>query len=182
MNEDDTLEPTRELDHFLAGVEQRAYRMAYIATGDRDEALDLVQEAMYKLVQSYRQRPAAEWPALFQRILQSKIRDRYRRQRVRQALQRWFGDGDDPPADIGLLRRPNPGPERDLDGRHAMEALDRALNRLPLRQQQAFLLRQWEGLDVAATAAAMGCSQGSVKTHYSRALHNLRKQLEDHWP
>ncbi len=164
-------------------MERRAYHMAYIATGNRADALDLVQEAMCKLVQHYRRRPAEQWPALFQRILQSKIRDGYRRQRVRQAFQRWFGNqGLDSPAELSLLQRHDPGPEHGSRGLQALSALEQALAKLPLRQQQAFLLRQWEGLDVAATAAAMGCSQGSVKTHYARAVRNLRQQLEDHRP
>lgn len=182
----DTLEQTQALDRFLAGVERRAFRIARIATGDEDEALDVVQDAMLKLVQYYRAREESEWGPLFHRILQSRIRDWYRRARVRNRLRQWFNrdnhddDQDDPIeaiADTGA--RPL---DELLKQKRACAALDDALRTLPLRQQQAFLLRAWEQLDVAQTAAAMGCSEGSVKTHYFRAVHALRKCLGEHWP
>lgn len=154
--------------------------------GNRDDALDLVQEAMIGLVKKYSRRPEGEWGALFHRILQSRIRDFYRRSRVRNHLFAWLarGDDDDEAADpIAELADPvEARPEATLAGRAAITELETALRALPLRQQQAFLLRSWEGLDVAQTAYAMGCSEGSVKTHYSRALQRLREQLEDHWP
>lgn len=172
-----------DLGQFLAGSERRALRMAELATGNRDEALDIVQEAMLALARNYAQRDPGEWGPLFHRILQSRVRDWYRRSRVRNRWRTWFTtdeDDDDP-----LAALPDPGarrPEDELGNTRAGSALDSALRSLPLRQQQAFLLRSWEGLDVAATAAAMGCSEGSVKTHYSRAVHRLRELLEDHWP
>lgn len=179
------LDRTDALDRFLAGVERRAYRMARIATGDEQEALDLVQEAMLNLVSRYRDRPEPEWGPLFYRILQSRIRDWYRRTRVRLWWRRWLTpaqqDGDD--EEDPLDRAPDltrPTPDRDLQNRRAMAALEAALHELPLRQQQAFLLRAWEELDVAQTAHAMGCSEGSVKTHYSRAVHTLRNKLGDY--
>lgn len=157
--------------------------MAQLATGSRDEAFDIVQDAMFSLVRRYSTRPQEEWGPLFQRILQSRIRDGYRRARVRNRWRVWFGDDDE--QDDALAALPDPGARRaeDLLGNErAGAALEAALKSLPLRQQQAFLLRSWEGLDVSATAAAMACSEGSVKTHYSRAVHRLRELLEDHWP
>ncbi len=171
-----------QLDNFLAGVERRAYRMAFIATGNRDDALDLVQEAMFKLVEKYSDRGTDEWGGLFQRILQSKIRDGYRRNAVRSRVLVWLGGrGDERENEIEQFAASlAEQPAAQLDGKASMQSLDVALHALPLRQQQAFLLRAWEGLSTAQTASAMACSEGSVKTHYSRALHALREKLEDY--
>jgi len=172
------------LDRFLSGVERRALRMAELATGNRDEALDIVQDAMLVLVRRYGQHGESEWGPLFHRILQTRILDWYRRGRVRHKWLAWLGSPDSEDEDP-LAALPDPHarrPEEVLGNQRAGEALEAALRTLPLRQQQAFLLRNWEGLDVADTAAAMGCSEGSVKTHYSRAVHTLRELLEDHWP
>lgn len=173
------------LDRFLAAHERRAYRMAYIAIGNHDDALDVVQDAMCKLVQRYARRAESEWPALFTRIVQNKLADFYRRNAVRRRWRHWFGQSDDDDhAEDPLAQLPQPGthqPDEQVGQARAMAQLDTALRELPLRQQQAFLLRQWEGLDVAQTAHAMGISEGSVKTHYSRAVQRLRSQLEDHW-
>ena len=180
------LEERRALDRFLAGVERRAFRMAQIATGHDDEALDLVQEAMLKLVERYGMRTEAEWGPLFHRILQSKIRDWYRRTKVHSRWRLWLGrdeDGgemDDPLE--AIADTVTPSADHQLQTKEAAAALDAALKTLPLRQQQAFLLRAWEELDVDQTAAAMGCSEGSVKTHYFRAVHTLRTLLGNHWP
>ena len=180
------LDRTQALDRFLAGVERRAFRMAQIATGDADEAMDLVQDAMLKLVQRYGARDEAEWGPLFHTILQSRIRDWYRRTKVRNRWRTWFGqrendaEQDDPLESVAETSSP-PSDEQ-LTQKRAIAALDKALRTLPLRQQQAFILRAWEELDVAQTAAAMGCSEGSVKTHYFRAVHALRLLLEAHWP
>ncbi len=158
--------------------------MAALATGNREEALDIVQDAMLVLTRRYGSHTETDWGPLFHRILQTRILDWYRRHRVRNRWLTWLGredeDGDDPLAALpdSQARRP----EDTLGNDRAGAALEAALQDLPLRQQQAFLLRAWEGLDVAATAAAMGCSEGSVKTHYSRAVHSLREMLEDHWP
>lgn len=173
------------LDHFLAATEKRAYRMAVIATGNREEALDVVQDAMLKLVRRYAKRSADEWPLLFHRILQNTLNDWYRKQKVRRGWMRWFGHADEDAGNEEAVEQlPQTGsyhPDERLGQERAMLTLDKALSALPIRQQQAFLLRQWEGLDVANTARAMGISEGSVKTHYSRAIHSLRNQLEDHW-
>ena len=166
---------------FLADIEGRAYRMAQLATGNRDDALELVQEAMMKLVQNYAQRDASQWRPLFLTILQSRIRDWHRRQTVRNRFRRWLAPFADDHEDA-LERFPaDPAwePGRRLEDGQFSARLAHALQTLPIRQQQAFLLRAWEGLDVAAAAKAMGCTESSVKTHYARAMHKLRAELED---
>lgn len=181
-----TLEDSRTLDRFLASIERRAFRMAQIATGHEEDAHDLVQESMLKLVERYAARDEAEWGPLFHRILQSKIRDWYRRTKVRNRWRLWLGrdeggeEAEDPLASIADASTPSV--EHQLKTKQAAVALEEALRTLPLRQQQAFLLRAWEELDVAQTATAMGCSEGSVKTHYFRAVQTLRKLLGNHWP
>ena len=166
------------MESFLSSVERRAYRMAYIATGSREDALDIVQDAMIKLVQKYADRDETEWGPLFHRIMQSHIRDWYRRSKIRNGLRSLLGwdDEGDPLDKLPSCKTWGPDDQLQADG--AMDQLDAAIHHLPLRQQQAFLLRCWEGLDTAQTADAMGCSTGSVKTHYSRALGALRKSLE----
>lgn len=171
------------LDRFLREVERRALRHAEIAVGQREDALDLVQDAMLAFARAYAGHPPAEWPPLFYRVLESRILDFHRRTQVRRRWRVWLGRGadEDPGADpLAQVADPvEPGPwQRVADG-ETRDALDRALAALPPRQRQAFLLRVWEGFDVAQTAAAMACSQGSVKTHLSRALGALRQRLED---
>ena len=176
------LEQQRTLERFLAGIERRAYRMARIATGNSDDALDIVQDAMLKLVEKYADRGEAELGPLFHCILQSRIRDWYRRSSVRNRLRSWLGTDDDDEDALQLVADPaGRSPEELVAARGGIEALDAALQSLPLRQQQVFLLRAWEGLDVRATARAMNCAEGSVKTHYSRALAALRVKLGEHW-
>ena len=173
------LNTTQTLEQFLASIEQRAYRMAVIATGNREDALDIVQDAMTKLVTKYASKEAAEWPPLFHRIMQSTIRDWYRRSKVRNGLRQLFNWQDNAEDYIeNLPDNREVTPEREVDNQQDIRALDRALQELSLRQQQVFLLRAWEGLDVRQTAEAMGCSEGSVKTHYSRAIQALRDRLE----
>ena len=169
----------------MASTEQRAYRMAVIATGNRDDALEIVQDAMFKLVRKYAQRPADEWGPLFHRILQSTIRDWYRRTKVRNALRSFlFFSGDDDAGDVmdDFEHKGVAQPDESLTQAQSMAALEVALHELPLRQQQAFLLRQWHGLDVKQTADVMSCSQGSVKTHLSRSIAALKLKLEDNKP
>jgi len=174
----------RALDQFLKSVERRALRMAELATAQREEALDLVQDAMFGFVRHYANKPASEWTPLFYRVLDSRLNDWHRRRQVRS---RWLAvftrDADDGDGDDEIAQAPDlndPGPLLRLADGEAARDLDAALRRLPLRQRQAFLLRVWEGLDVAATAQAMRCSEGSVKTHLSRALDSLRRALGDH--
>ena len=180
-----TLQRERQLNQFLAEVERRALRFAEIAVRDRDEALDLVQDAMIKLARKYVDKPTHEWAPLFYRILQNGVRDWHRRQMVRNRVMVWFGGaaGGDDDYDV-VAQAPDPAgrtPERDLQLHEAMRGLEAAMHKLPPRQREAFMLRTFEGLDVAGTATAMGCSQGSVKTHYFRAVHSLREQLGEHW-
>ena len=161
-------------------MERRAFHLARIATGNEDDALEIVQEAMLKLAQRYVDNESVEWPALFHRILQSHIRDWYRRSTVRNRLRVWFGGADDE-GDDPLQNQPDrngQGPLQELQNERFGDELERALKVLPNRQQQAFLLRAWEGLSVEQTALAMGCTGGSVKTHYSRAIKVLRQRLE----
>jgi len=171
------------LNQFLAGVELKAFKIAQTALRHEDDALDAVQDAMLQLARAYADRPAQEWKPLFYRILENRIRDMQRRRTVRGRVIAWLpfrGEEDeDEPDPIAQAPSPEPQPVRRLELDEAMAALEKALAALPRRQQQAFLLRTLEGLDVAATAAAMGCSEGSIKTHYFRALQALRAQLGD---
>jgi RNA polymerase sigma-70 factor (ECF subfamily) len=180
-----TLQRERKLNQFLAEVERRALRIAEIAVRDRDEALDLVQNAMIKLVSNYASRPEAEWTPLFYRILQNGVRDWHRRQKVKNRVMVWFGRGksDSDEYDVVASAPDLAGrsPEQELQTGQAMQKLEGAVYALPGRQREAFMLRTFEGLDVAGTAVAMGCSEGSVKTHYSRAVHTLRDKLGEHW-
>ena len=184
--ETSALQDQQAMNHFLSGVERQAFRMAEIATGSRDDALDLVQDAMMSLVKSYSHKPEAEWGPLFHRILQSKIRDYYRRSSVRNKLLGWLGFHPKDPQEENAdpiqtaADTQGKGPQDILINDDRGQALQKALKALPLRQQQAFLLRNWQAMSVAETAHAMGCSEGSVKTHYSRAVHQLRAQLEEH--
>jgi RNA polymerase sigma-70 factor (ECF subfamily) len=178
------------LDGFLAGVERRALRLAEIATGSRDDALDIVQDAMLQLARRYGQRPAEEWAPLFYRILDNRIHDWQRHQSLRRRL---FGfgfagnpdAGSEEPDTDALAQIADPREQelpQQIKQQQAMRVLEGALRALPRRQREAFALRIWEGLSVEDTATAMGCSDGSVKTHLSRALQSLRAQLEGVWP
>ncbi len=170
------------LEHFLASLGTRAFRFAELGLRQRDDALDAVQDAMMKML-AYCDRPAAEWTPLFWRILRSRIVDTQRRRTFRL---RWLkpvfarssasGFEDDSPA-IDWADE-SPDPSRTHDGREAYARLADALRTLPRRQREAFTLRILEELDVATTAQAMGCSEGSVKTHLSRAREALQRQLE----
>lgn len=172
------------IDGFLKTVERRALRMAEMATSSRDEAMDLVQDAMFGFVRHYTSKPAADWTPLFYRVLDSRINDWHRRRTVRgRWLAVWTKTGDDEDGVDEIAQAPDqsdPGPLLRLAGSEASLALDAALKKLPTRQRQAFLLRVWEGFDVATTANVMRCSDGSVKTHLSRALTALRRALESY--
>jgi RNA polymerase sigma-70 factor, ECF subfamily len=186
--EEPILEQARALERFLASIEKRAFRMARIALRHDEDALDSVQDAMLQLARRYGRRPSEEWRPLFYRILQNRIRDCQRRRRVRARIMAWLPgfrsleDRDGGGADeYAAVPDRSPLPAEQLAAHQAMQALERSLAELPARQQEAFMLRVFEGLDVAQTAAAMGCSEGSVKTHYSRAVHTLREQLGVAW-
>ena len=158
--------------------------MARLGTGNDDDALDLVQEGMFELVRRYGNRPESEWKTLFYRIMQSRIVDWQRRALVRNRFRVWFErseeDADAPHPIEQLADRSAPDGVTHLLRREAGASIHRALQTLPLRQRQAFLLRAWEDLDVAETAFVMGCSPGSVKTHYFRAVQALRQKLKDY--
>jgi RNA polymerase sigma-70 factor (ECF subfamily) len=172
----------RSIEAFLASIERRAWRVAEMALNDGDEALDAVQDAMLRLVRHYGDKPAGEWPPLFWGILRRRITDLQRRRSVRNRILVWTGRAqqDDNGDDLPVWDAPDPGPDpaRALAARQSHAAMSKAIRALPRRQQQAFMLRVLEGLDVADTARAMGCSEGSVKTHLSRAMEALRGQLE----
>ncbi|MGC1549647.1 MAG: RNA polymerase sigma factor [Rhodanobacter sp.] len=178
----DTRAVPATLDAFLAQVERRAFRMAEMYLGHREDALDAVQDAMLRLVKHYRNKPNEEWTPLFWGILRRRIVDLQRRRKVRSIVVGWLGGGHDDdgdelpawePADTG------PGPLERLNDEQSWGDMVVAIKQLPQRQREAFMLRVLEGLDVAETAQAMGCSEGSVKTHLSRAMHHLRDKLED---
>ena len=181
------LDTAQELNRFLADVERRAFRIAQLALRSVEDAQDAVQEAMFQLAKRYAGRPSAEWPPLFYKILQSRIRDTQRRRMVRNKVLSFFGgqkeDDDDalPDPIVGAPDLAGRDPSEQVAQADAMAALEGAVNRLPTRQREAFMLRILEGLDVEQTAQAMGCSEGSVKTHLSRAMHSLRETLGEHW-
>lgn len=178
----------KELSDFLKSVEKRAFKRTVYAVRDDEAALDIVQDSMIRLANSYVDRPPAEWPLLFQRILTNATMDWFRRQKVRNAVLSNFSDfesGSDG-GDFDLLET--------LESQQVFEGVESTASvvarnqtlllieeevaRLPTRQREAFLMRYWEEMDVAETAAAMGCSEGSVKTHCSRAVHSLAKALK----
>jgi len=171
----------RALEQFLASVEKRAFKIAQLGLRNDDDALDAVQDAMMKLVQSYGSRNSEEWRPLFYRILANRIHDMQRRRTVRGRIMAWLParDAEDDEDYDPVAQAPSPEvtPARRLEIDEAIGTLEVAIQELPPRQQQAFLLRNFEGLDVAETASAMGCSEGSVKTHYFRALESLRARL-----
>ncbi len=187
--EDIALASRNELSEFLATVERRAYKQARYAVRDEQAALDVVQDAMLKLSEKYGAKPLAELPMLFQRILQNTIRDYYRRYKVRatwtiQLSSLLTGKDDGEEADpLETLAPPEGsnqrlGPADHLEKSQLIVLIEDELKKLPPRQREAFLLRYWEELDVAETAQAMGCSEGSVKTHCSRAAHTLATALK----
>jgi RNA polymerase sigma-70 factor (ECF subfamily) len=175
----------RELSDFLVVVERRAFKQTAYAVRDDHAALDIVQDAMMKLAEKYGDKPAAEFPMLFQRILQNTMRDYWRRQKVRNlwtTLLSSFGsneDGEDrDPLETIDVEDDSDEPSAQLERSQTIKLIERALEKLPLRQREAFVLRYWEGMDVAETAKVMGCSDGSVKTHCSRAVHALALELK----
>ncbi len=176
----------RQLDPFLRGVERRALRMAEFSTGNRDDALEIVQDSMLAFVRHYADKPQSEWTPLFYRVLDSRILDFHRRRTVRSRWLSWLPIGHHQDEDTAgdplalIADETEPGPMQRLADDETGGALEVALKALPLRQRQCFLLRVWEGLDVADTALAMQCSEGSVKTHLSRAMSALRLRLEAH--
>lgn len=172
------------LGDFLATVERRALVMAEVGLRNPDDALDVVQEAMTSFVRAYSNKPPTDWAPLFYRVLQNKIMDWHRKAQLkrRHFMDLWWDEeeGDANPLEQQADRE-SQGPESRYQLEMASEELAEAVESLPLRQRQAVMLRIWEGMDVAETASAMGCSDGSVKTHLSRALKALRSKLQEHW-
>ncbi len=184
---EEPLASRKEMSDFLASVERRAFKQCMFSVQDPEAALDIVQDAMMRLAQSYADRPAPELPLLFQRILQNAVRDHFRRGRVRSAWTTLLSGlglgGEDDDADpletleVDTASSVPASPADRLEQSQVMATIEEAVRALPERQRQAFLLRYWEELDVSETARAMGCSEGSVKTHCSRATHALAKIL-----
>ena len=177
----------QELSDFLAQVERRAFKQTAYAVRDDHAALDIVQDAMMKLAEKYGHKPTEELPMLFQRILQNTMKDYWRRQKVRNlwtTLLSSFGqnqdeDEHDPLETLHVDQSDDDNaPQASLEQSQTIAIIEQALERLPARQREAFILRYWEEMDVAETAALMGCSEGSVKTHCSRAVHTLAAILE----
>ena len=174
---------------FLASAERKAFKQAIFAVKQDESALDIVQDAMMKLAEKYAAKPAEELPMLFQRILQNTIRDWYRRSKVRTTWTTLFSsfgsnhDDNDERDFLETLEAENTSsipvtPIDQLEQAQTLKIIEDAIERLPARQREAFMLRYWEELDVAETASAMGCSEGSVKTHCSRAVHALSLLLK----
>ncbi len=183
----ETLATRKELSDFLASSERRAFKQCVFSVQDEQAALDIVQDAMMKLAEKYSSRPAAELPLLFQRIVQNGVRDHFRRQKVRSTWTTLLSSlgmgGEDDDADpletmeVEDDSNVPASPAAQLEQSEVMAAIEQAVQALPERQRQAFMLRYWEELDVSETAKVMGCSEGSVKTHCSRATHALAKVL-----
>jgi RNA polymerase sigma-70 factor (ECF subfamily) len=178
-----TLASRQELSDFLASVERRAFKQAVFAVKDEDAALDIVQDSMLKLAEKYTSNPLDEMPMLFQRILQNTIRDWYRRSKVRSTWTTLFSsfgtkeedDDYDILESIAADETNNVpvSPAKQYEQTQVLQLIEEAVAKLPARQREAFMLRYWEDFDVSETAKAMGCSEGSVKTHCSRAVHSL---------
>jgi RNA polymerase sigma-70 factor, ECF subfamily len=177
---------SQELSDFLRDVERRAYKQTVYAVRDDHAALDIVQDAMLKLAEKYANNSVTEYPMLFQRILQNTMRDYWRRQKVRNlwtSLLSSFGAGKDgeedhDPLDTIDVEDESSNPMIQLERSQTIKIIEKAIEKLPARQREAFVLRYWEEMDVAETAEMMGCSEGSVKTHCSRAVHTLATLLE----
>jgi RNA polymerase sigma-70 factor (ECF subfamily) len=187
-NKDAPLASRSELSDFLIGVERRAFKQALFAVRDEEAALDIVQDAMLRLAEKYGAKPPVELPLLFQRILQNAIRDFFRRRKVRSLWITLFSaltphrddDDADPLETLESVAGPTQqrGPDAQAEQAQLLDLIEKEIKKLPARQREAFLLRYWEELDVAETAAVMGCSEGSVKTHCSRAAHALAAALK----
>lgn len=175
----------KELSDFLITIERRAFKQTAYAVRDDHAALDIVQDAMMKLAEKYGDKPATEYPMLFHRILQNTMRDYWRRQKVRNLwttlLSSFSGNtdhGDDwDPLETIDVEDDSVEPSAQLARSQTIRLIELAIEKLPARQREAFVLRYWEEMDVAETAAIMGCSDGSVKTHCSRAVHALATEL-----
>ncbi|AEJ00296.1 RNA polymerase, sigma-24 subunit, ECF subfamily [Nitrosomonas sp. Is79A3] len=182
----------QELSDFLAETERRAYKQAMFAVHDEHVALDIVQDSMMKLALKYASKPIEELPLLFQRILQNTIRDYYRRQKIRSLWTTLFSaftpnDQSKNQEDFDILEtlqiKPESNfaeePDTQLERVQLIGLIENAMEILPARQREAFILRYWEEMSLAETAVIMKCSEGSVKTHCSRAVHTLATILRE---
>lgn len=179
----------QELSDFLTETEKRAYKQAWFAVHDEHVALDIVQDSMMKLTAKYASRPVEELPLLFQRILQNTIRDYYRRQKIRTLWTTLFSaftpnDQDKSQEDFDILetlliKQESNQPDEQLEKAQLINLIEIAVKTLPARQREAFILRYWEEMSLAETAVIMKCSEGSVKTHCSRAVHTLATILKE---
>jgi RNA polymerase sigma-70 factor (ECF subfamily) len=172
------LKSNKALGDFLEQEQLSAFKIAQISTGSRDDALDIVQDAMIKFVENYSDKPADEWRPLFYRSISNRIIDWHRRKKTRGNIFQWFSSSKEADMTASAL----PSPERQHRTSRATEQLEQALRGLPARQQQAVLLKVWEGMSTAETATAMDVGISSVKTHFSRGLKALQQQLGDYWP
>ena len=177
-----------DMDRFLAGVEYKAFRIALYALREEQVALDVVQDAMFKLVEKYSKKPESEWPALFFTILNNRITDIRRWRKLREvggktvSLFRTHGDGEEDLLETGLgaeLNSPQMQPDKVVLAKQIRKHIDEALGNLSHRQRQVFMLREWQGLSVRDTATVLGCSEGSVKQHHFRAMRFLRENLDE---
>lgn len=172
------------MEEFFRSIERQAFRIALFACNNREDALDLVQDSMCSFISKYSRKAESEWKPLFYKILQNKIRDLHRKRSVRSYWQVWTGgafDDDDTDPLEKLEDKKGLNPEQETQQMQAFEKLQVELKQLSLKQQQVFLLRAWEGLSIKETAVAMGCSEGAIKSHYSRATERLKKKLGKYW-
>ncbi|MBN2419224.1 MAG: RNA polymerase sigma factor [Deltaproteobacteria bacterium] len=175
------------MEEFLKSVEKKAFRMIQIATGNTDDAMDLLQDSMMSFVRKYSDKMESDWKPLFYRVVQNRIRDWYRREKIKrlffiQMPPRYDGPESQTDPMESIEDKSAVDSLAVLKTSQAMEKLNNVLRGLPARQQQVFLLRSWEGLSTEETAKAMGCTQGTVKTHYFRAITKLKHELEGTWP
>lgn len=186
-NTNPTSDDYQTMEQFLCYIEQRAFHYIRTSVGNIEDTHDIVQESMYKLVQKYAGKSPAEWKPLLYRIMSSKVTDFHRRRAIREKFI--FQTPARVPEEedylqsqaLDAIARDSEAPLSSLERELRVDKLIQSIRELSLRQQQAFMLRCWEGMSTKDTAIAMGCSEGSVKTHYSRAMIQLREQLEDHY-
>ncbi len=185
-----SLDKSQAMAKFFSSIEKRAFRRAQIATGNTDDALDIVQDAMVSLINKYSNKEVQDWELLFHKILSNRIMDWHRRTAIMKRFGTWISSNDkgsfkdsskDGTTDIGepeFEDEKMPSPESLVQTGQSIAMLEEALQELPLKQQQVFLLRAWEGLSEKETAVAMSCSVGTIKSHYSRARTFLKNKLE----
>ena len=179
------------MNAFFVDVQPQAYRMARAALRDHEQALDIVQDCMLKLVEKYRDKPIEEWPLLFFRIVTNRINDARRFRMLHQGkrlLMSAFKSDDNDSADddiIDMLNQSNVDDrEEQLDAlakQQLNDKLERAMQRLPMQQRQVFMLREWQGFSIKETADILECEIGTVKQHHYRAMKALREELAEFW-